>query len=42
MTATPEYYESILAESGLDTESLTVVIVAGGDRGSVAEALSIT
>lgn len=38
MTATPEYYSAIL-ESGPDTESLTVLVVAGASRAEVLEAL---
>jgi hypothetical protein len=41
MPASPEYYESILNESGIDTESLTVVTVAGADLVRVAETMDI-
>ena len=38
MAATPEFYESALQ---VDTESLTIVVVAGADRAHVVEVLGI-
>lgn len=40
MTATPEYYAEV-AEAFLDTESLTVLFVAGASVGDVAAALDV-
>ncbi len=41
MSATPEQYAAMLEEAGIDSESLTYLVVAGGSRESVASALGI-
>lgn len=41
MTATPEYYLSVLEESSTDAESLTWLVVTGATREEVATALSV-
>jgi hypothetical protein len=41
VTVEPEHYASLLEESGLDGESLTVVLVGGADLASAARALGL-
>ena len=41
MTGTAEYYQSVLEDSGTDSESLTWLVVTGTTREEVADALSV-
>lgn len=41
MTATPEFYGSVLEGAGLDAESLTFLVVAGATRDQVAATLGL-
>jgi hypothetical protein len=41
MSTTPEQYASMLDEAGIDTESFTFLVVAGGTRESVGAAMGI-
>jgi len=41
MTASAEHYEDVIEDSGIDTESLTLVVASDASREEVAEALGI-
>src|SRR5688572_28188084 len=41
MSATPEQYAAMLDDAGIDSESLTYLVAAGGTRESVASAMGI-